>query len=205
METRKITVVSTRDQKRTTIETAATTLGELKEALRSANVDYTDMTFYEALTRTEYLQDSSVLPHDVPYKGTTTNELVFMLTNQNKKIRSGALSEVRTALYEEIVKRNLAQAILEEYGKNYTNCSNVELTSFLEKNVQEESSNCDMVARVAVRRLTQVLYDSDILTTYEAESIESILDSTPSPEKVESSYSEDELNDILEGMSDFVR
>ena len=92
METRKITVVSTREQKRSTIMSAATTLGELKADLNNAGINYSDMTFYEGLTKTELVNDESLLPTNVPYKGQITNELVFMLTNMNKKIKSGAMT-----------------------------------------------------------------------------------------------------------------
>ena len=87
MEARKITVVSTRNQKKSVIMSAATTLAELKADLRQNGIDYEGMTFYEGLTHTELLTDEAILPHDVPYKGATTNELVFMLTNPNKKIK----------------------------------------------------------------------------------------------------------------------
>ena len=89
MEVRKITVVSTRNQKKSVIMSAATTLAELKADLRQNGIDYEGMTFYEGTSKIELKDDNSVLPHDVPYKGQTTNELVFMLTNTNKKIRSG--------------------------------------------------------------------------------------------------------------------
>ena len=89
MQERKITVVSTRNQKKSVIMSAATTLAELKADLRQNGIDYTGMTFYEGTSKVELKDDASVLPHDVPYKGQTTNELVFMLTNTNKKIRSG--------------------------------------------------------------------------------------------------------------------
>ena len=89
MEARKITVVSTRNQKKSVIMSAATTLAELKADLRQNGIDYEGMTFYEGTSKIELKDDNSVLPHDVPYKGQTTNELVFMLTNTNKKIKSG--------------------------------------------------------------------------------------------------------------------
>ena len=89
MQERKITVVSTRNQKKSVIMSAATTLAELKADLRQNGIDYEGMTFYVGTSKVELKDDNSVLPHDVPYKGQTTNELVFMLTNTNKKIRSG--------------------------------------------------------------------------------------------------------------------
>lgn len=90
METRKITIVNTRTQSTKVIETAAETLAELKEALNTENIDYSNMTFYEGLSQVELLNDATILPHDVMYKGTQTNDLVIMLTNMRSKITSGA-------------------------------------------------------------------------------------------------------------------
>ena len=76
METRKITIANTRDQKKSVIMTAATTLGELKRDLDAAGINYAEMDFIEAITKTQLRGDDSVLPHDVPFNHTNTNELV---------------------------------------------------------------------------------------------------------------------------------
>ena len=47
MEARKITIVSTKTQKKSVIMSGAETLGELKNDLRNAGIDFEDMTFYE--------------------------------------------------------------------------------------------------------------------------------------------------------------
>ena len=99
MDARKITVVQTKNQKKSVIMSAATTLAELKSDLRANGIDYDGMTFFEGTSKVELKNDASVLPHDVPYKGTVTNELVFMLTNTNKKIRSGAAIMSRAEAY----------------------------------------------------------------------------------------------------------
>jgi hypothetical protein len=121
METRKITIVSTKAQQKYVIETAATTLRELKAALDAANIDYEGMTFFEGLTKTEIKVDDSLLPHDVVYKGNTTNELVFMLTLSEKKIKSG--SNQREELYAYINEYGLKFEVLRQTGKNFTNVS----------------------------------------------------------------------------------
>ena len=131
METRKITVVSTRNQKKSVIMSAATTLAELKADLRQNGIDYDGMTFYEGTSKTELKTNESVLPHDVPYKGTTTNELVFMLTNTNKKIRSGAMS--RAEAYAAIKANNLQAECVKKFGKNFTMCKTADLISLVEK------------------------------------------------------------------------
>lgn len=132
MEKRKITVIPTKTHKTQVIESAATTLAELKADLTKAGIDYTDCTFFEGLTKIELKNDAAILPHDVPYKGTTTNNLVFMITNASKKIRSGAKLD-RKAIIEEIKVKNLTEVVKKTYGKNYTNCKTEDLQKILNK------------------------------------------------------------------------
>lgn len=140
METRKITIVSTRNQKKSVIMSAATTLSELKADLRQNDIDYDGMTFYEGTSKVELKDDNSVLPHDVPYKGTTTNELVFMLTNTNKKIRSGADMN-RAEVYAAIKANNLQSECVKRFGKNFTMCKTADLVALVdEKTVKAAKS-----------------------------------------------------------------
>lgn len=130
METRKITVVSTKNQRKSVINSAATTLGQLKSDLNAAGIDYSEMTFYEGTAKVELKTNESVLPSNVPYKGRVTNELVIMLTNTNKKIRSGAdLS--RTETYAKIKELGLQSACIAAYGKNFTMCKTTELNNLI--------------------------------------------------------------------------
>lgn len=132
MEARKITVVQTKNQKKSVIMSAATTLAELKSDLRANNIDYDGMTFFEGTSKVELKNDASVLPHDVPYKGIVTNELVFMLTNTNKKIRSGAMS--RTEAYNAIKSMSLQDACVKKFGKNFTMCKTADLIALVQSN-----------------------------------------------------------------------
>ena len=134
MEKRKITVIPTKTHKIQVIESAATTLAELKADLTNAGIDYTDCTFFEGLTKIELKNDAAILPHDVPYKGTTTNNLVFMITNASKKIRSGAKLDRKTII-KEIKSKNLTELVKKTYGKNYTNCKTEDLEKILNKEV----------------------------------------------------------------------
>lgn len=138
MEARKITVVSTKNQKKSVIMSAATTLAELKSDLRQNGIDYDGMTFYEGTSKTELKTDESVLPHDVPYKGTTTNELVFMLTNTNKKIKSGAMS--RKEVYNKITELGLQDECKKKFGRNFTQCTTADLISLIEKASKKSAS-----------------------------------------------------------------
>ena len=134
METRKITIVQTKNQKKSVIMSAATTLAELKNDLRANNIDYDGMTFFEGTSKVELKNDASVLPHDVPYKGTVTNELVFMLTNTNKKIRSGATNMSRMEAYNAIKSMGLQDACVKKFGKNFTMCKTADLIALVQSN-----------------------------------------------------------------------
>ena len=134
METRKIVVIQTKNQKKSVIMSAATTLAELKSDLRANGIDYDGMTFFEGTSKVELKNDASVLPHDVPYKGTITNELVFMLTNTNKKIRSGATNMSRMEAYNAIKSMGLQNACVEKFGKNFTMCKTADLIALVQSN-----------------------------------------------------------------------
>ena len=134
MQSRKITVVQTKNQKKSVIMSAATTLAELKSDLRANDIDYDGMTFFEGTSKVELKNDASVLPHDVPYKGTITNELVFMLTNTNKKIRSGATTMSRAEVYNAIKSMGLQDACVKKFGKNFTMCKTADLIALVQSN-----------------------------------------------------------------------
>lgn len=216
MEARKITVVQTKNQKKSVIMSAATTLAELKSDLRANGIDYNGMTFFEGTSKVELKNDASVLPHDVPYKGTVTNELVFMLTNTNKKIRSGAVS--RMEAYAEIKRRGLQDACLKKFGKNFTMCKTADLIALVQSNGASKpapvapASNggecVDTVARAAISKLVEILEDNGTIEDYEKDEVLDILggavEVAPSEEykpKSASPYSDDEINDMFEGMS----
>jgi hypothetical protein len=150
METRKITVSNTKTQNTKVIETAATTLGELKEAFTQAGIDYTDMAFYEGLTRVELVDDASLLPHDVNYKGTVTNDLVIMLTNMKGKIASGMAT--RQEVYTYIQEHGLQQDAFAKFGKSYTNVSTAELVNWLSTNEdEEEKCTCSCREKLTIK------------------------------------------------------
>ena len=130
MEARKITIVTTNSNNKEVIMSSATTLGELKADMREKSINYEGMTFYEGLSKTELTEDASLLPHDIPYKGTTTNELVFMLTTPNKKIKSGAMT--RAEAYDIIRKKNLGNECMKRFGQHFTRCKTVDLIKLVE-------------------------------------------------------------------------
>lgn len=141
MDARKITVVQTKNQKKSVIMSAATTLAELKSDLRANDIDYDGMTFFEGTSKVELKNDASVLPHDVPYKGIVTNELVFMLTNTNKKIRSGAATMSRAEAYNAIKSMGLQNACVKKFGKNFTMCKTIDLIALIQSNGNAEPAS----------------------------------------------------------------
>jgi hypothetical protein len=151
MEARKILFVLSNSSNQKSIMSEAETLGALKADMRRAGINYDGMTFYEGRTRTELKDDTSVLPVNVPVpaKGTnpatTTNDLVFMLTTANKKIKSGALSPERKNALEEIKAKGLGAAVTAKFGKNATQCKTPDLLAFL----AEQSKPASQVATKA--------------------------------------------------------
>lgn len=133
METRKVTIINSKTQSQKVIQDSkATTLGELKQEMRERGIDYTGMTFFEGHMRAELKDDAAPLPTNIPYKGQVVNDLTFMLTAPEKKVKSGAMS--RAEAYAEIKKRGLQSACVDKFGKNFTQCSTADLISLIEKN-----------------------------------------------------------------------
>lgn len=229
MESRKITIVETKNQRKSVIMSAATTLAELKADLDVNNIDYTDMTFFEGTSKVELKNNESVLPHDIPYKGTITNELVFMLTNSNKKIRSGVMTRIEA--YNKIRELGLQEVCKKEFGKNFTMCKTEDLITLIENNkscsssdsvsnnnivntdkdqkevsTKSTSNNTNVLAK-AVSRLVSILEDKDIIDGYEKQEILSIFNNTDSlnytsehKSKLNSSYSDNEIDDMFKNM-----
>ncbi len=218
METRKITVVSSRTQKKSVFNSEASTLAELKQDLRNNSIDYDGMTFYEGTSKTELKTDDSVLPHDVPYKGTITNDLVFMLSTTDKKIKSGMMSERRLTVCNDIKKLKLQDVVQNKFGKNFTNCKTEDLEAVVavaNKKVHTKSDTTkkeavenqvavapvDVQARQAIMTLLDLLIDNNIFFSHEVNRVRDILGdescTKPVPQVLQSSYSDEEVNDMF--------
>lgn len=179
---RKVTFIDSKSQSQKVINNStATTLGELKAEMRTAGIDYTDMSFYEGHIRAELLDDNSILPTDIPYKGQVVNDLVFMLSTTNKKIKSGI---DRAEVYGMIKGMNLQDEVKRIFNRNYTQVSTNDLLEFVSRFMPtnaEESSEVKAPITCAERfdRIETVLVDIlDILVD------ESIID-------------EEEYNDLI--------
>lgn len=139
---RIIVIRESKNQKKTTFKSNAETLGELKNELDELGIDYRDMTFYEGITKSEFTRDDAQLPHGVTYKGNVTNNLVFLLTQTNKKIQSGGMN--RKEMYDFIKKNNLGNLIKEYYDKNYTNVSSEDLSNFIDMWQKDQNRKIDL-------------------------------------------------------------
>ena len=218
METRKITIISTKNHSTKVIDSAATTLAELKSDLNNAGISYTDCTFFEGLTKTELKNDAAILPHDVPYKGTTTNNLVFMITNASKKIRSGAKLD-RKAIIEEIKAKNLTEVVKNTYGKNYTNCKTEDLEKILSMNNNSiskeapakketvETNVLDNTEYITKTQLTEILTfildkmdDVEYFSNINLDNCPYLRDNIVKKETSELPYSLNELDDMFKDM-----
>lgn len=203
MESRKITIVLTKEQTKKVIMSSAETLGELKEDLTTNGIDYTDMTFYEGLSKTELKSDSSILPKDVPYKDRVTNELVFMITNANKKISSG--NNDRINAYKFIKKNNLSKKFMSEYGRSYVICPTVDLINFISANkkpsVKKGVEYIDVQAREAIKIILDNMVIDDIMKK-DLDKIAFLNNYTSSytstNHKTNCPYSDEEIGNILD-------
>lgn len=138
MEFRKVTIINNKTQSQKVIQaSAATTLGELKREMREAGIEYEGMTFFEGHLRAELKDDASILPTNIPYKGQVVNDLTFLLTAPEKKIKSGAMS--RAEAYNAIKARGLQDECVKRFGKNFTMCKTQDLIDLLgEGSAKEE-------------------------------------------------------------------
>ena len=211
MEARKITVVSTKTQKKSVIMSGAETLGELKKDLREAGIDYDGMTFYEGTSKTELKTDESVLPKDVPYTNRTTgktkntNELVFMLTNTNKKIKSGAVAMTRAEAYAAIKAMGLQAECQKRFGKNFTLCKTSDLVSLVESKTASKVAECvDTQVRAALTKLVEILEDNETIYKYEAQDVLDLFGGATVSENYRpdsgSPYNDNEIDDMFRGM-----
>nr|DAI22467.1 MAG TPA: hypothetical protein [Caudoviricetes sp.] len=130
MEFRKVTIINNKTQSQKVIQAStATTLGELKREMREAGIEYEGMTFFEGHLRAELKDDASILPTNIPYKGQVVNDLTFLLTAPEKKIKSGAMSRVEA--YNAIKARGLQDECVKRFGKNFTMCKTQDLIDLL--------------------------------------------------------------------------
>lgn len=129
---RKITVLVESTQSKHVLQSNATTLGELKDELREKNISFnSDDVFKEGMSKTVLTTDESILPSNIPWRGEVTNDLIFMVTAPQKKIKSGVMT--RAEVYAEVKRLNLQDTISKKVGKNFTQCSTATLLTFIDE------------------------------------------------------------------------
>lgn len=152
---RKIIIVDSASNKQVTISTDAEKFGDLKAAVCAAGISIEGKDWLEGLTKTQPVSDDSVLPSNVNYKGKVTNDLVYMLTNTNKRTKSGAMS--RADAYAAIKKNNWGTDVKAKFGKNYTNCTTDQLVGFVsEKQTANTSVNTPVECEHTVKNVVPV-------------------------------------------------
>jgi hypothetical protein len=206
---RTVTVYDQNTQEKTVIENVTVnTLGELKEILRAKHINLTDMDIREGISRVDLKSDSAVLPHDTPYRGSTTNDLMILLTKTNKKVSSGA---GRAEAVQFIKDNNLQDEIRETFKKNWTNVSTAELVAFVEKKgkkpcekaeAPKEECNCGSALVEAFKTLVDILYENDYLDDDEKADVLRALksESKASAGNEDKGFSDDEIYSALRDM-----
>ena len=162
MTEREILIANNRDQSKYRIVTGAETLGELQDAIarnegvykmvgqswvsNPTPINISGLTFTEGITKTQLLAKDSALPTNVQFKGQTTNNLVMLLTNTTKQIRSGAYPTNRKDFGAYIKQNNLGEAIKQEFGDNWTRVSTDKLLNFFANTAEKNTtSNKDAI------------------------------------------------------------
>lgn len=154
MEFRKVTIINNKTQSQKVIQaSAATTLGELKREMREAGIEYEGMTFFEGHLRAELKDDASILPTNIPYKGQVINDLTFLLTAPEKKIKSGAMS--RAEAYNAIKARGLQDECVKRFGKNFTMCKTQDLIDLLGEGSPVKEEKKEVVKEKAAKEVKE--------------------------------------------------
>ena len=154
MEFRKVTIINNKTQSQKVIQaSAATTLGELKREMREAGIEYEGMTFFEGHLRAELKDDASILPTNIPYKGQVVNDLTFLLTAPEKKIKSGAMS--RAEAYNAIKARGLQDECVKRFGKNFTMCKTQDLIDLLGEGSPVKEEKKEVVKEKAAKEVKE--------------------------------------------------
>ena len=128
---RTITVFNQNTQEKSVFTNVeASTVGELRSFLTGKGYNLTNMDLREGVSRTDLKADSSQLPHDIPYKGSTTNDLLVFMTLKNKNVSSGMDRNEAVAYMK---ANGLEDEVKKACGDNWTRVSTANLVNFCEK------------------------------------------------------------------------
>lgn len=200
METRKVTIINNKTQKQSIIQaSSATNLGELKAEMRKLGINYEGMSFFEGHMRAELKDDAAPLPTNIPYKGQIVNDLTFLLTAPEKKIKSGAMT--RSEAYDAIKANGLQAACVVKFGKNFTMCKTQDLIDLIESQGKKEakapaapaSGNCEE----ALKALVEDLYGNDTIEEDTYDKVMGLLNGGASEASASEKMSERDIDEMF--------
>lgn len=215
--TRTITVYNSSTQEKKVFENVeVSTLAEVKSLLRENDISYDGMDFMEGVSQTKLLNDTSVLPHDIPYKGSTTNDLLIYMTLKDKKVRSGVdfKSMDRRTLLGYIKDHGWVEEVNKVFNANYTRVSSASLIDFCVKKEGATSMPGAPAAQAetlegcpgewavnAIKTLTEALYEDSYIgtETYEEvmEALEGKKKEAPAAPEKEAGFSQEEIDNMI--------
>lgn len=219
--TRTITVYNSSTQEKKVFENVeVSTLAEVKSLLRENGISYDGMDFMEGVSQTKLLNDTSVLPHDIPYKGSTTNDLLIYMTLKDKKVRSGVdfKSMDRRTLLGYIKDHGWVEEVNKVFNANYTRVSSASLIDFCVKKegtsgvagapaapaaqAETPAEGCPGEKAVnAIKTLTEALYEDGYIgtETYDAvmEALEGKKEEAPAAPEKEAGFSQEEIDNMI--------
>lgn len=189
---RNVIVVSTNTQTRKDFkDVEVTTLADVKRLLDDAGINYTNQAFYEGVSKAEYKSDDSIMPVNMPFKGSVTNDLVFQLSNVSKKIASGAANPRRQRCFDIIKEHNLYKTIKDEFGLIFTSVSTDKLEKFINSAVESENGD-DNIAENSEKSCDDYLLKQVISALTHMGYV------VCEPEDTAKPLSKSDINDILE-------
>ena len=208
---RTITVFNQNTQEKAVFENVeVSTVNDLKSFLRSKGYKLENMDLREGVSKTDLTNGSSTLPHDIPYKGSTTNDLLVFMTLKNKNVSSGAMSRKEAVDY--MKANSLENDVKKSCGDNWTRVSTDKLVAFCEKHQKKNggskpapsksndkpadgnkaAAKTEVVAgpKGAVIALAGLLADKGLILPDEAAKIQEIA-------RTEVGYSYEEIRDLM--------
>lgn len=190
---RTITVYNSSTQRKTVIENAdVSTLGELKVIMSNKGIDFADMDFLEGVSQTRLLNDNSVLPHDIPFKGRVTNDLLIYLTLANRKIKSGIHPDgmTRSQILGYIKDNCLGDVVMEIHHRHYTQVPSKDLLGIIRKAGESKDTGKELEKKVSenkerhiVEAFKQLLYILESYDFLDGEDLRMIMDTLDSDDE----------------------
>jgi len=152
---RKITALA-QGKQRVDFESNAVTWGELKTELVERGYDFSGVRVCEGFSQVDLQEDGAILPTLIPHKGAFTNDLVIVMTDVGRKIKSGSMSY--SQMKSEIKQLREAFPAAREFFGNYTQLSKVRMEEMLNdwnENVIPVSTKGKKISKKAVKKTTK--------------------------------------------------